>query len=97
MFRLPFIEVWKGFDIFTNLILDAVPFVLGSLIGKSVGKRSFLLWSLGSFFAALCLTVMYQYRYTVHAFDWTGLFLGAVLSYLFFGLAAGRLYRSLKK
>ncbi len=91
--KLPFIAIWMGFDLFTNIVLDAVPFLIGLLLACKSGKKAYRSWLLCSLFAAVCLTVIYQFGRNIHAFDWLGLFAGATATYLFFGLAIGKLFK----
>lgn len=91
--KLPFIAIWLGFDLLANIVLDAVPFLIGLLIAGKSSKKAYRSWLLCSLFAAVCLTVMYQFGMNIHAFDWLGLFAGAPATYLFFGLAIGKLFR----
>ena len=94
----PFIIVWKGFGLTTNLAVCIIPFLCGFLAGWSSKKKAFVLLSVSSFVIAACLTILYQYSREVHLFDWIGSFIGAPVTYVFFGLAAGRLIkRFLKK
>ncbi len=91
--KLPFIAIWMGFDLLTNIVLDAVPFLIGLLLACKTGKKAYRSWLLCSLFAAVCFTVMYQFGGKIHALDWIGFFAGVPAAYLFFGLAIGKLFK----
>ena len=93
MGSIPFIVIWKGFDLTSNLLVCGIPFLAGLCIGRAAGKKTLKALLIASLVLALVFSVLYQFRLSVHAFDWLGLFAGAPLSYLFFGLLAGRIFR----
>ena len=97
MGSIPFIAIWKGFDLVSNLLIDGIPFLAGLCIARKAGKKAFKALLIASFVLALLFTVLYQFRLIVHAFDWLGLFAGAPLTYLFFGLIAGRILTNHKE
>ena len=87
--KLPFIAIWMGFDLLSNIVLDVIPFLIGLFIAGKTGRKAYRSWLLCSLFAAVCFTVIYQFGGKIHTFDWIGFFAGVPATYLFFGLAIG--------